>query len=38
VRETLRTAWLLKDSDEAVVHNYGLYRRFEEQLAEHIVQ
>jgi len=38
VRETLRAAWLLKDGDEAVVHNYGLYRRFEEQLAEHIVQ
>ncbi len=38
VRETLRTAWLVKDGNEAVDHNYALYRRFEEQLAEHIVQ
>ena len=38
VREALRTAWLLKDGDEAVDHNYALYQRFEEQLAEHIVQ
>lgn len=38
VRESLRTAWLLKDGDGAVAANYALYRKYEGELAEHIVR
>ena len=36
VRESLRTAWIQKDLNEAVEHNYRLYQEYEEDLAEHI--
>jgi hypothetical protein len=38
VRESLRTAWIQKDINEAVAHNYRLYQEYEEELAEHIVR
>ncbi len=38
VKESLRTAWLQKDINETVAHNYALYQKYEEQLAEHITQ
>jgi hypothetical protein len=36
VRESLRTAWVQKDINEAVAHNYRLYQEYEEDLAEYI--
>jgi hypothetical protein len=36
VRESLRTAWIQKDINDAVAHNYRLYQEYEEDLAEHI--
>lgn len=36
VRESLRTAWIQKDINDAVAHNYALYQEYEEQLANHI--
>jgi Yip1 domain len=38
VRESLRTAWIQKDINEAVAHNYRLYQEYEEELASHIVR
>ncbi len=38
VRESLRTAWLQKDINDAVAHNYALYQEYEDQLAEFIAQ
>jgi hypothetical protein len=38
VRESLRTAWIQKDIDESVAHNYRLYQEYEEELAEHIAR
>lgn len=36
VRESLRTAWVQQDINDAVAHNYELYQEYEEQLADHI--
>ncbi len=36
VRESLRTAWIQKDINEAVSRNYELYLEFEEELAPYI--
>lgn len=33
VKESLRTAWLQKDSNDAVEHNYALYQKYEDQLS-----
>lgn len=38
VRESLRTAWLQKDINDTVAHNYALYHKFEEQLRDHIAR
>jgi len=38
VRESLRTAWIQKDINDAVKHNYSLYQKYEDQLADHIVR
>lgn len=36
VRETLRTAWIQKDINDTVAHNYALYQEFEAELSEYI--
>jgi hypothetical protein len=36
VRESLRTAWVQKDLNETVAHNYALYRQYEDELGEYI--
>ncbi len=36
VRESLRTAWIQKDINDAVTHNYELYKDYEEQLSTYI--
>lgn len=36
VRESLRTAWVQKDLNEAVAHNYALYQKYEDELGEYI--
>lgn len=36
VQDALRTAWVQKDINEAVAHNYELYQEHEERLAPHI--
>jgi hypothetical protein len=36
VRESLRTAWIQKDLNETVAHNYALYQQYQEQLGEYI--
>jgi len=36
VRESLRTAWVQKDINDAVAHNYALYQEYEEQLSRYI--
>jgi hypothetical protein len=33
VKESLRTAWLQKDINDAVAHNYALYQKYEDELA-----
>jgi hypothetical protein len=38
VRESLRTAWIQKDINDSVAHNFRLYRKYEEDLAEHIAR
>lgn len=38
VKQALRTAWLQKDSSDAVAHNYALYREYEDQLAAFVAQ
>jgi hypothetical protein len=38
VKESLRTAWLQKDINDTVAHNYALYQEYEDQLAEYITQ
>lgn len=38
VRDALRTAWIQKDINEAVSHNYRLYQEYEEELAEYIAR
>jgi hypothetical protein len=34
----LRTAWLQKDINETVEHNYALYQEYEEQLRDTITR
>jgi hypothetical protein len=36
VRDSLRTAWLQKDTNDAVEHNYELYKEFEDELEPYI--
>jgi hypothetical protein len=36
VRDALRTAWIQKDLNEAVAHNYALYQQHEDELGEYI--
>jgi hypothetical protein len=38
VKESLRTAWLQKDINAAVAHNYALYQEYEAELSASIVQ
>lgn len=38
VRESLRTAWVQKDINDAVAHNYGLYQKFETELSNYVVR
>jgi hypothetical protein len=38
VRESLRTAWVQKDINDTVAHNFELYREFEEELSDFIVR
>jgi hypothetical protein len=38
VRESLRTAWIQRDANPTVEHNYGLYERYRDQLADHIAR
>ncbi|MDH3615346.1 MAG: YIP1 family protein [Gammaproteobacteria bacterium] len=38
VRESLRTAWVQKDINDAVAHNFKLYQEFEEELSDYIVR
>ncbi|MDJ0927888.1 MAG: Yip1 family protein [Gammaproteobacteria bacterium] len=38
VRESLRTAWIQKDINDAVAHNFGLYQEFEAELSKYIVR
>ena len=32
VKDSLRTAYIQKDGDEAVAHNYSLYKEYEDEL------
>ena len=36
VRESLRTAWIQKDINDTVAHNFDLYQKYEEQLSLYI--
>ncbi len=38
VRESLRTAWIQKDINDTVAHNFALYEEFEEKLSDYIVR
>jgi hypothetical protein len=38
VRESLRTAWVQKDINDTVAHNFELYQEFEEELSDYIVR
>jgi hypothetical protein len=38
VKESLRTAWLQKDINDAVAHNYALYLEHEDELSALIAQ
>lgn len=38
VRESLRTAWIQKDLNEAVAHNYALYQQYEEELDDYLMR
>jgi hypothetical protein len=38
VRESLRTAWVQKDINDSVAHNFELYQEFEEELSDYIVR
>jgi len=38
VRESLRTAWVQKDINDAIEHNYELYQKYEEQLAAYVTR
>lgn len=34
--ESLRTAWIQKDLNEAVAHNFALYQQYHDELGEYI--
>lgn len=36
VRESLRTAWVQKDVNDTIAHNYALYQEFEDELGDYI--
>ena len=38
VRDSLRTAWVQKDINRTVAHNYGLYQEFEAELSRYIAR
>ena len=38
VKESLRTAWLQKDINDAVAHNYALFQKYEDQLSDYVMQ
>ncbi len=38
VRESLRTAWIQKDINDTVAHNYALYQEYEEELSPYIAR
>ena len=38
VREALRTAWVQKDINAAVAHNYALYQKYEDELANYVTR
>jgi len=38
VRESLRTAWIQKDINDTVAHNFALYEEFEEELSDYVVR
>jgi len=38
VKESLRNAWLQKDINDTIAHNYALYQEHEDELAEFIAQ
>lgn len=38
VRESLRTAWIQKDINDAVAHNFKLYQEYEEDLSPYIAR
>lgn len=38
VRESLRTAWIQKDINDTIAHNYKLYQKHEEQLARYVAK
>jgi len=38
VRESLRTAWVQKDINDTVAHNFELYQEFEEELSDYIAR
>lgn len=38
VRDSLRTAWIQKDINDTIEHNYELYQKYEGQLAAYISQ
>ncbi len=38
VRESLRTAWIQKDINDTIAHNYKLYQKYEEQLARYVAK
>jgi len=38
VRESLRTAWIQKDINDSVAHNYKLYQEYGDDLAAHIAR
>lgn len=38
VRDSLRAAWVQRDGSPVIEHNYALYEKYAEQLAEHIAR
>jgi len=38
VRESLRTAWIQKDINDTIAHNFALYEEFEEELSDYVAR
>ncbi|MEX0708280.1 MAG: Yip1 family protein [Woeseia sp.] len=38
VKESLRTAWIQKDINDAVAHNYALYEEYEDDLKQYVAR